>query len=333
MTALITLSGTGYDYLYMGSAADAANVTDADKIPFVVDVNGKYTYEIPVSALDEPLVVASHSSKNDKWFDRTITIDSASLESISVDEQPVITPTPEPTPTPTPDAGVTDDEELEDMIENTKPGEVKDGTYKPSFGYKGGSGRVTMSCSKVVVKDGKATATIVFASPNFTYMKVNGTKYYNQNKGGNSTFVVPVKLNGTTSVAAETTAMSTPYEIEYTLYVYVDGTNVSGIKPPAPPVSEKDEKDEEKTEEELAEELALEEAEEENGWGAFDSVQTEESAALDETAEEGIVDTLAVTDGDSDTGSLMIPIIISGAAVLAIGAVIVRAYLTSKRKK
>ena len=340
MTAVIALSGTGYDCLYMGTAENAANASDEERIPyFLKSVNGeeKYAYEIPVSVLDEALVVASHSLKNDKWFDRTITIDSSSLKLISTEEHPGTMPeaTPTPIPTPTPDVGITDDEELKDMIESIKPGEVKDGTYKPSFGYKGGSGRVTLSCSKVVVKDGKATATIVFGSPNFTYMKVNGTKYYNQNKGGNSTFAIPVKLNGTTSVAAETTAMSTPYEIEYTLYVYVDGTNVSSIKPPAPPASDKEDK--KKTDEELAEELALEKAEEENGWGAFDSEQTtdEQNESVD-TGDENdkTIDSADLTNSDNEAGSssMLILVIVIIIAVIAIGAVVVRTYFISKKK-
>ncbi|MFQ6998496.1 MAG: hypothetical protein ACLRR4_07215 [Blautia sp.] len=40
-------------------------------------------YEIPVAALDQPLTVASHSAKRDKWYARTITIASASLKKTS----------------------------------------------------------------------------------------------------------------------------------------------------------------------------------------------------------------------------------------------------------
>ena len=37
-------------------------------------------YDIPVAALDQALVVASHSAKRDKWYARTITIASSSLK-------------------------------------------------------------------------------------------------------------------------------------------------------------------------------------------------------------------------------------------------------------
>ena len=41
MYAVITLSGTGYDYLYMGSAADAAEAAAKDYISYVADEAGK----------------------------------------------------------------------------------------------------------------------------------------------------------------------------------------------------------------------------------------------------------------------------------------------------
>lgn len=48
MYAVITLSGTGYDYLYMGSAADAAEAAAKDYISYVADEAGKYIYKVPV---------------------------------------------------------------------------------------------------------------------------------------------------------------------------------------------------------------------------------------------------------------------------------------------
>ena len=89
MTALITLSGVGYDYLYMGSAADAATDTGNwikynGTTTYTRDGETKTgrTYEIPVSALDQPITVASHSESHDKWYDRTITFSSKDLTKI-----------------------------------------------------------------------------------------------------------------------------------------------------------------------------------------------------------------------------------------------------------
>ena len=70
----------------------------------------------------------------------------------------------------------------------------------------------------MVVKDGKATATIVWSSEYYDYMIVDGEKYEPINEEGNSTFEIPVlKLNEPFKVIADTTAMSEPHEIEYKL--------------------------------------------------------------------------------------------------------------------
>ena len=50
-------------------------------------------------------------------------------------------------------------------------------------------------------------------------MIVDGKKYVNESTEGNSMFTVPVSgLKHKIPVTADTTAMSTPHEIEYDLY-------------------------------------------------------------------------------------------------------------------
>ena len=85
MYAVITLSGTGYDYLYMGTAADAAEAAAKDYISYVADEAGKYTYKVPVESLDKGIAVAAHSIKKDKWYDRTLIFSSASAKRIIAD--------------------------------------------------------------------------------------------------------------------------------------------------------------------------------------------------------------------------------------------------------
>ena len=62
------------------------------------------------------------------------------------------------------------------------------------------------------------TAEITWSSPNYDYMIVDGEKYLPVNTEGNSVFEIPVAaLDTALAVTADTTAMSTPHEIEYTL--------------------------------------------------------------------------------------------------------------------
>ncbi len=79
MTAVLTLSGTGYGYLYAGTSAEADAAPRESWVPFVEDWDGKYTYAVEVPALDEDVAVAGFSTKYQKWYDRTLQFFSGTL--------------------------------------------------------------------------------------------------------------------------------------------------------------------------------------------------------------------------------------------------------------
>lgn len=96
---------------------------------------------------------------------------------------------------------------------------LEDGEYTVNVELEGGSGRASVdSEAKVKVTDGQAYATIVWSSTYYDYMLVDGKKYTNENEGGNSTFTFPIAgVPCTMDVVGDTTAMSQPHEIDYTL--------------------------------------------------------------------------------------------------------------------
>ena len=79
MSAVMTLSGTGYEKLYMGKSEDAASAADGDCVYFVPDAEGRYTYTVPVDALDADIDCAAWSIRKQQWYDRTLVFESASL--------------------------------------------------------------------------------------------------------------------------------------------------------------------------------------------------------------------------------------------------------------
>lgn len=375
MYAVITLSGTGYDYLYMGSAADAAEAAAKDYISYVADEAGKYTYKVPVESLDKGIAVAAHSIKKDKWYDRTLIFSSASAKRIIADgtyqvnaeaggkmfrvtDCVMTVKNGQMTAAVTlsgqgynriylgdvnnasddeknwilPDSLLAEQytfqipvEKLDEVMtiavhttksnkwdtrtltfhsegmtkiadsnngnasngnngsngslkpggNNNNPGNgsngnnqgnaennngnsgttgnnttnngkpdqeskyesdlnkstarvnsttgLKDGVYTPdSFSWSGGTGKVSITCSKVTVTGGQAYATITFSSPHYQYVKANGNVYYPSSKTGSSTsFVIPVELNKNNTIVGMTTAMSAAHEIKYTIFVYI----------------------------------------------------------------------------------------------------------------
>ena len=75
-TATLVLPGEGFSRLYFGSAEDAAAADDADIYDYYLNDEGKYAFDIPVSALDEELPVAAFGHRRDTWYDHTITFAS-----------------------------------------------------------------------------------------------------------------------------------------------------------------------------------------------------------------------------------------------------------------
>lgn len=116
--------------------------------------------------------------------------------------EPESAPEPEPEPEP----------------EETIP---EDGTYTAAVTLEGGTGRATIESPAVLhCENGQFRAVIVWSSPNFDYMKVDGEKYdLVSEPGSNSVFEIPVSaFDQKLDVIADTVAMSEPHEVEYTLY-------------------------------------------------------------------------------------------------------------------
>ena len=96
---------------------------------------------------------------------------------------------------------------------------LADGEYTVEVTMEGGSGRASIqSPTELTIENGQAQAEIVWSSSHYDYMKVGETTYDPINADGNSVFELPVTvMDKPMDVIADTTAMSVPHEIEYTL--------------------------------------------------------------------------------------------------------------------
>ena len=191
MTAAMTMSGTGYRYLYMGAGREAAAAGADSYIPFAEE-NGAHIYTVPVEALDSGIACAAFSKNKEMWYDRTLIFRSDSLPLSAF---------------------------ADGVIATAESLGLTDGSYTVEVTLSGGSGKVKVeSPARLMVENGLATAAIVWSSPNYDYMKVDGVRYDPESTEGNSIFVIPVRgFDFRIPVLADTIAMSTPHEIEYTL--------------------------------------------------------------------------------------------------------------------
>ena len=219
-------------------------------------------YDIPVEALDQEFAVAAHAVKSGKWYDRAITIASSSLKktgdlpsddnkgdtpkptlvptktpTVSPSETPVVKPTSTPAPAPTQKPADTKPEQESKYESDLSGGTSKvdsattlaDGVYTPDgFSFSGGSGKVTISCSKITVTNGQAYATIAFSSPYYGYVKASGNKYMANVSGGSSIFTIPVELNKNNTIIGMTTRMSVAHEISYNIFISLAAAKKGG---------------------------------------------------------------------------------------------------------
>lgn len=192
MTAVMTMSGKGYLYLFMGTGKEAVDSDESQYIPFEEDKDGKHTFTVPVKALNEAIPCTAFSKRKEKWYNRMICFRADSLPEEAF---------------------------AEGVLHTVKSLGLKDGTYTAGMTLGGGSGRAEVETPVTLnIKDGKCTAQIVWSSSNYDYMLVDGQKYDPINTEGNSTFEIPVRIfDMPIAVVGDTTAMSQPHEIEYTM--------------------------------------------------------------------------------------------------------------------
>ena len=79
MTAVLTMSGSGYGYLYQGTSAQADAEGVENWTPYFENAEGKHRFAIEIPYLDEEMPMASWSIRYEKWYDRTLQFFSNTL--------------------------------------------------------------------------------------------------------------------------------------------------------------------------------------------------------------------------------------------------------------
>lgn len=248
MSAVLTLSGTGYDYLYLGTKEKAAKADKSLWVPFKEDNNGKYTYTVPLESLDKEIAVAAFSHNRQSWYGRTLVFHSDSLEKIGDISNEGNGGTNGDSTTPSesnngsilkPNDGKAENESKYEADTSGATSKVNsstvlaDGVYTPDrFTWSGGTGKVKIYCNKITIQNGQAYATLVFDSDHYQYVKANGNTYYTSKGGGTATVTIPIALNQNNKILGMTDKMSVAHEIEYTIFVYLaaagNGTTLGG---------------------------------------------------------------------------------------------------------
>ena len=191
MSIYVTLAGKGIVNLFPGTAEDAQKPGAEWLQPTLETVHYSdgttdeaNAFLIPVPYLDEEFDVALVGKKG-TWYDHKVSVSDPQL-----------------------------------LADDTAESEVPaDGSYTVEAVLQGGSGKASVqSPARLTVENGAITATVIWSSKNYDLMIVNGQEYTPTYENELSCFTIPVSALGTPlPVQAETTAMSQPHMIDYTL--------------------------------------------------------------------------------------------------------------------
>ena len=206
MTIHVSLQSKKIVNLYPGLADDAAKDDSGllepttDKVTYSDGYEDEvYGFDIPVPSLDEEFDLALIGTKG-KWYDHKVTVSD---------------PVPGDDIMEVIGANGTDSGDASTVSSLS----LSDGEHTAEVKLTGGTGRATVDSPAVIRVNGDdCIAVITWSSPHYGYMIVDGERYEPVNTDGNSVFEIPVPyFDKPVNVIADTTAMSEPHEIEYTL--------------------------------------------------------------------------------------------------------------------
>lgn len=192
LEAVLYMSSDSYRYMFAGTAEQAAAADPSDYISLEEHEDAPHSFTLPIEALDAGVECAAFSVKKELWYDRTLLFRADSLPLEAFDES---------------------------MFTTAESLGLSDGIYTVEVTLTGGSGKASVqSPALLTVQNGTAMAKIVWGSSHYDYMKIDDAQYFPVNTEGNSAFEIPVSIfDRPMPVIADTTAMSQPYEIEYSL--------------------------------------------------------------------------------------------------------------------
>ena len=220
-TATITMPGKGFSRLYYGTVEEAEAANDASIYEYDTNAEGKYTFDLDVPALNEELTIAAWGQRRDRWYPHTITFFSpvegaqASADSSGSEESvaPNSSDAPKNPNSTTVGPGTTASTEAEQI----------------AVSLEGGTGKATiLSPVTLSTEDDQSYAHFVWSSSNYDLMIVDGVEYRPVSLEPGSTFIIPIEPDQhDLEIQAQTTAMSEPHLITYTVHFGVEAPRSS----------------------------------------------------------------------------------------------------------
>lgn len=193
MTATMTMSGTGYLKVFMGTGEEALNAAEEDFIPYVEDADGAHSFTVPVPALDASVDCAAFSKRKEMWYERQLLFRADSLPLDAFDESALTT---------------------------ASALGLADGQYTVEAQLVGDVGKASVeSPAQLRVENGEAFVTVVWGSKKYADMRVDGELVPVVETDGNAAFEMPVRcFDWNLGVTVDSTALGKPVEMSYAIH-------------------------------------------------------------------------------------------------------------------
>lgn len=192
MTATMTMGGTGYLKVFMGTGEEALNAAEEDFIPYEEDADGVHSFTVPVPALDAPVDCAAFSKRKEMWYERQLLFRADSLPLDAFDESALTT---------------------------VSALGLADGQYTVEAQLVGDTGKAGVeSPAQLRVENGEAFVTVVWGTRKYANMRVDGELVPAVETDGNAAFEMPVRcFDWNLGVTVDSTALGKPVEMSYAI--------------------------------------------------------------------------------------------------------------------
>ena len=167
MSAVITLASDGYQWIYMGSAEEAASASEDACIPYIINEDNRYTYAIDeVPALNAKVTCSSFSKRRQQWYEHDIVFLAATLPSSALSD------------------------EAKQAVKDASPvSDLADGTYTIAVDASGEADDLKTPAT-MEMHDGEATITLEWENPSYDYMIVDGERISREDSSEGSVFKI-----------------------------------------------------------------------------------------------------------------------------------------------
>ena len=192
LTVRLTFASDSYEYLYPGTAEEAAAAPHEALIAAEALPEGGTAFELPISALDAEVPCAAFSRRKQQWYPRTLLFRADSLPEEAFPEGAAVT---------------------------AETLGLADGQYRIRAELTGGSGKTQLeNPTLLTVENGQARATIVFNTKRIDGLKLEDTAYAPLEGVENAAFEIPVSVfDREIAILVNSTAMKPAVEVAYTV--------------------------------------------------------------------------------------------------------------------